>query len=145
MQKTLVRHYLKVNLPGIAIFLIFYLWGKNHPAPLTGLKGTLTTTLLLALQGIAAIILPLWYRILFINRMKNKKFTQKHDWIRFEKNFLSMASLSVYLPVLSYAVSISRIPFSMMILLALYALYFYFPSRKRIHSEKRIFKVRNNH
>jgi hypothetical protein len=144
-QGILTRHYLKINLPGVFVFLLLY--GSDRlmygGALGWGVNNNWMIPTLLALQGLFAIAFPLWYRILFVQRLKGSKTTSPESFLHFEKKFLSLACPCIYLLIPGYLLSPSRATFAAMVLFALYALYFYFPSRKRIAAEKRMFRVKN--
>ena len=107
MHKKLLRHYHKVNLPGIAIFVGIYLLGKfNVDIFLTQDNTWLPPTLMVA-AGLFAIVLPLWYRILFVNKMKAQKQTAKKRFLKFEKNFLTLASISIYILIAGYLMKLT--------------------------------------
>ena len=143
-QKKLLRHYLIINLPGIIAFIILYMLGKFNAEIFWDLRYKwLPITMILA-EGIFAILLPLWYRIHFVNRKKAHKQTEKQEFIKFEKNFLSLASVSVYILVAGYLTGLPKIPFAVMVIFVIYALYFYFPGEKRVRSEQKIFRVIDN-
>ena len=141
MQKALVKHYLKINIPGIAAFIMLYIMGKlNVPVFIPVHHGWIQVFMMIAV-ALSAVVLPLWYRISFVKKMKGKAHTDESDFIKFEKKFLTIASASVYVLIAGYLLALSRIPLSVMLLFVLYALYFYFPSEKRIRSEQKIFRV----
>jgi hypothetical protein len=141
MQKKLLRHYLTINLPGIASFIILYILVKFHVNIFLPVQKGWVQVVMMIASGLFAVVLPLWYRILFVNRMKGKANTDKHRFIQFERDFLTLASVSVYILVAGFILAMPRIPLAVMVLFVIYALYFYFPSEKRIRSEKKIFKV----
>ena len=146
LQKSLLHHYIKINLPGAGVFTLIYLLNKiSDGTPIMTMGASEASKWwiisILMLQGIFAVVLPLWYRILFINRMKTKKNTSLQVLLRFEKNFLSLACPSLYLLIPGYLLSPAKASFTAMILFALYALYFYFPSHKRVIAEKKWFNV----
>jgi len=141
MQKKLLRHYLIINLPGIVAFIILYILVKFHVNMFLPVQQDWIQVIMMVASGLFAVVLPVWYRILFVNRMKGKANTSKHRFMQFERDFLSLASVSVYILVAGFIIALPRIPLSVMVLFVIYALYFYFPSDKRIRSEKKIFRV----
>lgn len=146
IQKILYRHYLRINIPGTVVFLFVYTAGQTWPTlnlnHLTIPGGQWTTITLLLMQALFAIIVPLWYRIHFVQHTKGEKNVSRARFIHFEKKFLSLACPNVHLLILGYFSSPSRATFAAMILFALYSLYFYFPSHKRVRAEQKIFRVR---
>ena len=141
MQKKLLRHYLIINLPGIAAFIILYILVKFHVNIFFPVQQGWVQVIMMIASGLFAVVLPLWYRILFVNRMKGKANTGKPRFMQFERDFLALASVSVYILVAGFILALPRIPLSVMVLFVIYALYFYFPSEKRIRSEKKMFRV----
>lgn len=143
IQKKLLNHYLTLNLPGAGAFAAIYTLNKTlpemhimvHEGPKWAIIG------ILVLQGIFAVALPLWYRIGFVNQMKTNKSTSVQAFRQFEKKFLTLAAPSLYLLIPGYVLSPSQGTFAAMVLFALYSLYFYFPSQKRILAEKKLFRV----
>lgn len=141
MQKKLLRHYLRMNLPAVAAFIILYILVKFHVNIFFPVQQKWVQVVMMIASALFAVVLPLWYRILFVNRMKGKEHTDEHRFMRFEKDFLTLASLSAYILVAGFLMAIPKIPLSVMVLFVIYALYFYFPSEKRIRTEKKIFSV----
>lgn len=141
MQKELLRHYLKINLPGITAFVVLYIIGKFNVVIFFSLHHNGIPVTMMIAEALFAVVLPLWYRIHFVNKSKGKKHTKEHEFMQFEKHFLTIASVSVYILIVGYLLALPGTPLSIMVLFVLYALYFYFPSEKRIRSEMKIFKV----
>jgi hypothetical protein len=146
IRKILYRHYLGINIPGIVVFLFIYTtdqtWAVLRPNHLPIPEGQWITITLLLMQALFAIIVPLWYRIHFVQRTKGEKNVSRARFIHFEKKFLSLACPNVYLLLLGYLSCPSRATFAAMILFAFYSLYFYFPSHKRVRAEQKIFRVK---
>jgi hypothetical protein len=144
MKKELLKHYLKVNLPPGIVFAVIYILGKHNSNIYFSADHNWIPVVLLMAAVFFAIVLPLWYRILFVRKKQGQKATEKNEFLRFEKKFLTFASVSIYILIAGYMTGLSKIPVSVMLLLVLYALYYYFPSEKRIEREKAIFKVKQN-
>jgi len=65
---------------------------------------------------------------------------QTVSFIVFEKRFILVGGLATYMVPLRYLCNIPQVPISWIMLLALYAGYYYFPSKKRIALEVKIFR-----
>jgi len=100
-----------------------------------------TTMFILVLTGGLAILLPLWQRILFCRKQTGKSGTDLGVFIRFEKRFMVSGLLAAYMIPLGYFCRLPQVPLFWMIIFSLYAVYYYFPSGKRITMECKIFKV----
>ena len=88
-----------------------------------------------------ALVLPLLYRLAFIYRHRHDSKISERAFTRFEKNLVHLAMVTPYLALAGYVCNISSFHFTGSALMGLYAVYYYFPSRKRLASEKRLFRV----
>ena len=141
MQQTLFNHYIKITVPGIVGVLMLYFFYKSGVDILYPVSSRWLTAILLVITGLFSIVIPIWYRIIFMRRNKHRKALSTGEFIRFEKRFLSIASVSVYFLIIAFLVKTQGLPFAIMFIFVFYAIYFYYPSEKRIKSEKQIFKV----
>lgn len=141
MEKLLLGHYMKSFSPGVTAFIMLYLLSKSGVNITLSWNNNLLSAFIVILASLAAIVGPLWYRINFIRQNKHRKKIPQQDLLNFQKRFISIASLTVYTAIAALLLQIPRVPFLAVILLTLYALYFYFPSRKRINHEKKLFRV----
>ena len=97
---------------------------------------------LFMLSACFALILPLLYRMAFIHRNRYEKKISERIFTRFEKNLIHIAMVTPYLALVGYFLKISTFHFTGSVLMGLYAVYYYFPSQRRMASERRIFRVR---
>lgn len=89
--------------------------------------------------GIAA---PIFFRSLFAQKMSNRKSTSESKLIKFEQNLIRMALVTPYLGLFAYLFDFKKFYFTATFLVTLYAVYYFYPSQKRIAFEKRIFRVK---
>ncbi|MFW5944063.1 MAG: hypothetical protein ACOCTU_02285 [Bacteroidota bacterium] len=128
-------------MPGVAGFMLLYILGKLNINIFFPVHQGWVPMVMMIVEALFALVLPLWYRILFVNKSRGRKYTDKNKFMQFEKHFLTLASISVYILIAGYLMALPGIPLSVMLLFVLYALYFYFPSEKRIGAEQKIFRV----
>ena len=102
----------------------------------------LLAPLLLVLSVILALGLPVFFRALFAHRVREQKSVSEADLLRFERMFLYIALVTPYLALIGYLLEFPRFHLAGSVLMALYAVYYYYPSERRINFEKRIFRVR---
>jgi len=88
-----------------------------------------------------AVALPIFYRTLFANKRRHQTRTNENDWIRFERNLLYIAMAAPYVGLIAQILRLPRFHMAGTIIMALYAVYYYYPSKKRIAFERRIFRV----
>jgi len=89
-----------------------------------------------------AVALPIFYRTLFANKMRHQTRTSEGDWLKFERNLLYIAMITPYLGLIAQILQLPRFHLAGSIIMALYAVYYYYPSKKRIAFERRIFRVK---
>ena len=101
----------------------------------------LLAPLLLVLSVIFALGLPVFFRSFFAHKVREQKRVSEADLLRFECTFLYIALVTPYLSLIGYLLKFPRFHLAGSVLMALYAVYYYFPSQRRIRFEKRIFRV----
>jgi hypothetical protein len=89
-----------------------------------------------------AVAFPILYRTLFANKMRDHTNTAEKDWLKFERNLLYIAMTTPYVSLIAQILQLSRFHLGGVIVMALYAVYYYYPSKKRIDYERRIFRVK---
>lgn len=142
MQKELQQIYLKMISPGVfLLFILFGLYFFEYDTVYFSIGRIGSFSILLA-SVLFSFIIPMWFRISFIQKMKHKKETPSELFLKFQKMYLQISSPSFYLMILGYIAGIEQKIMVIIILSALYALYFYYPSEKKIEREKKIFKVK---
>jgi len=97
--------------------------------------------LIFILSAIFALALPIFYRTLFAHRRRHLIGIVPAELFKFERNLIGMTMVTPYLAMVAYLMGLPRFHLAGIILIALYAVYYYYPSRKRITFEERIFRV----
>lgn len=98
--------------------------------------------LLFILSVVFAIALPIFFRTLFANSVRDQKSVSEADLLKFERTFLYFALVTPYVTLAAYMLELPRFYVGGTVIMALYAAYYYFPSQKRIQFERRIFRVK---
>lgn len=144
MQQTLKKHYLSILLPGVIIFAIIYLI-YNTGGILS--ENTSTPRAISAIHVILSaaftFLVPMWLKITAVNNLNKTKKIEISEFIKFEKSYISTSLVSVYIFISGYLFKLSKIPMSVVIIFCLYAIYYYYPSMRRINLEKRIFRIKD--
>jgi hypothetical protein len=91
--------------------------------------------------GVSAVALPLWQRILFGRKTTPDNPVNPDSFIGFQKRFMLSGLLAVYVIPLGFVCRIAQVPLFWIIIFALYAVYYYYPSKRRIMMDCRIFRV----
>jgi len=143
MADELRRTYFILLIPAIVGFIAisaakkFNLLEFGH---ITFLE--LLAPLVFILSVVFAIAWPIFFRTLFAHKIRHQKSISEADLIKFERNFLYIALVTPYLMLTAYLLEFPRFYLTGTVLMALYAVYYYYPSKKRIQFERRIFRVK---
>jgi Ca2+/Na+ antiporter len=98
--------------------------------------------LVFVLSVVFAIAWPIFFRTLFAHKNRHQKSIPEVDLIKFERNFLYIVLVTPYLMLTAYLFEFPRFYLAGTVLMTLYAVYYYYPSKKRIQFERRIFRVK---
>ena len=98
--------------------------------------------LVFVLSVVFAIAWPIFFRTLFAHKNRHQKSISELDLIKFERNFLYIVLVTPYLMLTAYLLEFPRFYLAGTVLMTLYAVYYYYPSKKRVQFERRIFKVK---
>lgn len=142
MIDKLRRAYFTVLVPAIVGFVIYFIAKRCNLVEFgpTKFRGFLAP-LLFILSVVFAIALPIFFRTLFANNVRQKKSVSEADLLRFERIFLYIALVTPYIALAGYILELPRFHLGGIVIMALYAVYYYFPSQKRVQFEKRMFRA----
>jgi hypothetical protein len=143
MIDKLRRTYLTLMVPAIVGFAAYFMAKAYDLVDFgpTKFQGIIAP-LLFVLSVVFAIGLPILFRTLFANSVRQKKSVSEADLLKFERSFLYIALVTPYIALAGYMLELSRFHLGGTVIMALYAAYYYFPSQKRIQFERRIFRVK---
>lgn len=143
MADALKKTYWSLLIPAIAALLLAYAAGWAGLAPLD--PGASAAPLLAPMAFILSVVLavagPIWLRAVFANRVRGHKSVSQATLIRFERRLIVVSLSTPYLIAPAYLLNFPDIFFLGIVLMALYAVYYFYPSKSRIQFEKRIFRV----
>ena len=142
MDSRLKRLYFIILLPSILGIISGY-WIKaynllrigwaDYPNALAPSIFILTVTFALAL--------PIFYRTFFAYRRRHAKSISEHELIKFERNLIYMTLVTPYLALTALVLELSRFYTAGAILMGIYAVYYFYPSKRRIALDRRIYRV----
>jgi len=88
-----------------------------------------------------AVALPVLFRTLFANRQRERKQTPAADWLKFERSLIYIAMATPYLAMTAQIFELQRLHLAGTLIMSFYAVYYYYPTRRRIVHDRRIFRV----
>ncbi len=99
-------------------------------------------TILFVVSAVSALAGPLFIRTLFAHSIKDRQQSGADLFLRFQKRILWLSQTTIYVALVAVFCDFPRFHAAAIVLMALYALYYYFPSQKRIDFDRRIFRVK---
>jgi hypothetical protein len=142
MHRKLRRQYAIFVLPVVFGFAVAgCLKACRLIAPVSPAFSDPLSVLLFVLAAGLAIAYPAFFRALFAHRNRFADAVLKSELIKFERYLMGGALLTPYLALLAYALSLPDFYAIGIFLMSLYAVYFFYPSKKRIAFEQRIFRA----
>ena len=143
MATQLKRTYFYLLIPAILGFIVVVFCRRfNLMNPVVHNLPDMLPPIIFILSIVFAVAMPVFYRTLFANRMRRQTSTSEKEWLKFEQNLIRIALITPFLTVFAYFLQIPKFHLSGTTLAALYAIYYFYPSQKRIAFEKRIFRVK---
>jgi hypothetical protein len=142
MNHGLKRTYFTLLLPAVAAFILIFVLLHFH---LVNFDVPQTPPILYPIIFIAsvcfAVAFPIFYRTVFANKRRHQTHTAEEDWLKFESNLLYIAMATPYVSLIAQILKLPRFHLAGTIIMALYAVYYYYPSKRRIEYERRVFRV----
>jgi hypothetical protein len=143
IKQILIKTYLKLLMPIIVLLFILYLsqilnvWGSTHIE-----AKRLIYVLFFILAGVFSLALPVFYRALFVSKLKDRKIIPLEEFLGFEKKLIIISMISPYIIIIPIIFNFPSFYFAGIILFSLYSIYYYYPSEKRIEFEKKLFRIK---
>ena len=143
MAKNLKRIYFTFLVPSIFGFAIA-IWAKTYDFIEIGSVKFIEIAgpLIFILCIVLAIAFPIFYRALFAHKNRDHINLSEKKLLKFERTLIHVVMITPYLALIAYFFELSRFFTASAILIGLYAVYYFYPSKTRIAFEKRIFRVK---
>lgn len=143
MLVELRKTYFFLFVPVVVGLVVIYLAKKYKFLTLDHIAFlNVVAALTFLLAVVFAIGLPIFIRSLFAHKMRDRTHVSREELIKFERTLIIISMVTPYLTLIGYLLEFPRFYFSGIVLTALYAIYYYYPSEKRIHFDRRIFRVK---
>jgi hypothetical protein len=101
-----------------------------------------TAPVLFALSFAFGVAFPLLFRTLFVHKNRHEKMISEDSLLKFERNTLYIALVTPYVALMAFFLEIPRFHLAGTLLASFYAVYYFYPSHKRIQYERRIFRTK---
>ncbi len=142
-SKILQKIYFWQLIPAAILVAIAYL--LNYYFDLTDMNITSGKTVMIVittLSGVMGIAVPVFYRSFFVYKIRDKKQISADTFLSFERVLLSTALLTPYFLAISVLLNMNQTALMLIALFSIYVAYYYFPSRKKVLFEMKIFRIK---
>ena len=142
MTAALKKAYLTLLLPSIFGFAIAC-WARTqnlieiNPIPFVEMAGASIFILCIALT----IAFPIFYRTLFAHKNRDLISVSEKKLFNFERTLINVAMITPYLALIAYLLDLPRFYTASAFLVGLYAVYYFYPSKRRIAFDRKIFRA----
>ena len=144
MTHELKRTYFILLLPAVAGFILIFILQHFHLVRFNIPQiPPVLYPIIFIVSVCFAVALPIFYRTVFANKRRHQIHTTEEDWLKFEHNLLYIAMATPYVALIAQILQLPRFHLGGTIIMALYAVYYYYPSKRRIEYERRIFRVKS--
>lgn len=143
MTHDLKRTYFTLLLPAVAGFILIFVLQHFHLVSFNIPQiPPILYAIIFILSVCFAVALPIFYRTVFANKRRHQTHTVEEDWLKFERTLLYIAMATPYVALIAQILRLPRFHLAGTIIMALYAVYYFYPSKRRIVYEQRIFRVK---
>ena len=142
MQNRLKKIYMAILSPALVCFTAA--WLLRQKLPLMQIPQNIDLFLapaifiLTAVFGLAG---PILYRSYFAHAHRHHHEVSHAQLFSFECVVIGMILVTPYLALAAYVIQLPRFHLAATILMALYAIYYHYPSQRRIAFDKKIFRT----
>ncbi len=144
MILSLRKIYILSFVPVVAGFIVFGFGKLLGPDLFKGYAMSAFFTIgVFILAASTSLAIPVLIRTVFANSVKDRKNVTKEEFFKFERNLLCVAMITPWFSLIGYLCVFPKFYLAAINLMALYALYYYYPSRKRIDFDKKIFRMKD--
>ena len=109
--------------------------------PIEGTTMARWVPVLFILAVVSAAAAPILVRAAFAHRMHLRRQTSESEFFRFQRTILIVVMATPYLTLVVYALVAPAFYLGGALLAMLYALYYHYPSERRLAFDRRVFRV----
>jgi len=142
IKEELKRTYFKLLFPLLLLLVLIYLGQYLGIINRRELElNRIVSVAILVLTALFSLALPIFYRTFFVNKIKDRKSITGHEFLKFEKELIIIAMIAPYFVLITVLLNLPGFYYGAVVIISLYAVYYYFPSEKRIKFEKKLFRI----
>jgi len=143
MERQLKKIYLAILLPAATGFVLVYAAKMLDIYQLPVARAhALMPPVLFILSAAFAVAAPTFYRAYFAHKHRHRSAVREEELVRMEGRSIAMVMVAPYLALLAYGLNLPRFHFCGTVIMGLYAVYYFYPSKKRLRFQKRLYRVK---
>ena len=143
MTEKLRKIYIAILLPSILGFVLVYLNKASGFVPIGPIHfSEIIAPSIFLSSVVCAVAGPIFYRTFFAHRKRMDRSVSENELMKFERNLIYITTVTPYLALTAYILELPRFYTAGAFLMGLYTIYYFYPSKKRLAFERRIFRVR---
>lgn len=145
IKKELQKIFLNTLTPALLLIIFSELTKESSHFAISSFstKGIIEPVLFV-FSAISALAAPVLFRIRFIKKVKDKNKIDQSVFYNFEKHTLFIVLITPYFFFIASLLQFSTFYYLSIFLFSLYGAYYYYPSKKRLNFEKRLFRIKND-
>ncbi len=142
MHHPLKRIYIALITPALACFAAVYVLRQMYPSiDISTQFNTFMAPIIFFLTAISALAGPILYRSFFAHSQRHHHEVPYAELFKFERTLTAMTLITPYLALVAYSLQFPRFYLAATLLMTLYAVYYYYPSHRRISFDEKIFRT----
>jgi heme/copper-type cytochrome/quinol oxidase subunit 2 len=141
MKATLQKRFVLMLAPALIGFACVLLLRSLGIGPIGAKTMAGWVPVLFVLAVVTAAAVPILVRTVFAHRMHRRRHTSETEFLRFQRTLLIVVMATPYLALAVYALGAPNFYLGGALLAMLYALYYHYPSEKRLAFDRRVFRV----
>lgn len=131
-------------VPVFVCFIAVYVLRQIYPPiDMSTQINTFMAPIIFLLTVVFSLAGPILYRSFFAHSHRHLHDVPYAELFKFECKLTGMALITPYLALVAYFLQFPRFYLAATLLMALYAIYYYYPSHKRISFDEKIFRTSN--
>jgi hypothetical protein len=143
MTDKLRKLYIIILLPSILGFVFVYLTKAFVFINIEPINfSEILAPSIFILSVVFAVAWPIFYRTFFAHKKRLDRSVSENELIKFERKMIYITMVTPYLALTAYILELTRFYTAGSFLMGLYAIYYFYPSKRRLAFERRIFRVK---
>lgn len=142
MHHQLKTIYSVILSPALACFIAVCVLRQIYPPMDISMQArAFIAPMIFILSAVFAVAGPILYRSFFAHSHRHVHEVPPEALFIFERNLTGMTLVTPYLALIAYFLQLPRFYLAAILLMALYAVYYTYPSHKRISFDEKIFRT----